>query len=123
MSIVNYQLKKRPYGRFSCSLAAAAVVGVAAATAAVPTTAEHDQDQNNDPPPVVAAKTADTVGIAIHNYDLLKEIGGLPRSFHDMSQVFFGYSKRAVMGANVYPMSFHFVKSSSKIAALVLDVE
>lgn len=94
--------KKAPFrALFSCNSAAAAVVIAAAAPAAASVAAEHDQDQNNDPPPVVAAETADTVGIAIHNYDLLKEIGVLPRSFHDMSQPFFGYSNSWEIGAKV----------------------
>ena len=63
---------------FSCTALAAAAVVVAAVVAAVAAVVAEQQDQDDDPPPVVAAKTAKTIGIAIHTNDLLKDIGVSP---------------------------------------------
>lgn len=126
---------KGPLARppFFVELAAAAVVvgqagaaaAAAATAAAVAAPAEQEEDDEDDPPGVVATAHETIVAIAVHK-EYLQEVfsAALPLIpwYSGGPNVCVAQENKASTLSNRYPISSHLVSSSSRMAALVLEV-
>lgn len=96
-----------------------------AAAAAVAAPAEQEEDDEDDPPGVVATAHETIVAIAVHK-EYLQEVfsAALPLIpwYSGGPNVCVAQENKASTLSNRYPISSHLVSSSSRMAALVLEV-